>query len=147
MKSSRAKGLRGFLALALLSGVATAGAQNQPNVLSADAPEKPLVVATRIVAEDGRVLAETAKGVKVEPGQPLDSAKVAQSLRLLYRTGNYADLRATIVAVPGGVRLDFIARENLYFNEVIIEGLVAPPSDASAAAATQLNLGQTYHRE
>ncbi len=139
--------MRGFLALALLSGVATARAQNQPGAPSSDTPEKPLVVATRIVAEDGRVLSEAVKDVKVEPGQPLDRAQVAQSLRLLYRTGNYADLRAAIVTVAGGVRLDFIVRENLYFNQVIIEGLVAPPSDASAAAATQLNLGQTYHRE
>ena len=46
----------------------------------------------------------------------------------------------------GGVRLDFITRENLYFNQVLIEGLTSPPSDASAAA-TQLNLGQTYQRE
>ncbi|MDP9337387.1 MAG: BamA/TamA family outer membrane protein [Acidobacteriota bacterium] len=146
MKSSRANGLRGFLALALLSGAATARAQI-PTREAADLQGKPVVVATRIVAEDGRVLSETAKDVKVEPGKPLDRAEVAQSLRLLYRTGNYADLRAAIVAVPGGVRLDFIARENLYFNQVLIEGLIAPPSDASAAAATQLNLGQTYHRE
>jgi outer membrane protein insertion porin family len=147
MKSSRANGLRGFLALALLSGAATARAQNPPGGPAVEAPERPVVVAARIVAEDGHVLAESVPNVKVEIGQPLDPAKVAQSLRLLYRTGNYADLRAATVAVPGGVRLDFIARENLYFNEVLIEGLQAPPSDASAAAATQLNLGQTYHRE
>ena len=147
MKSSRANGLRGFLALALLTGAATARAQTPTNGQAADAREKPVIVTTRIVAEDGRVLSEPAKNVKVEPGQPLDRSNVAQSLRLLYRSGNYADLRAAIVAVPGGVRLDFIARENLYFNQVLIEGLTAPPSDASAAAATQLNLGQTYHRE
>ena len=147
MKSSRANGLRGFLALALLTGAATARAQTPTDGPAAAKSEKPVIVATRIVAEDGRVLSEPAKDVKVEQGQPLDRAQVAQSLRLLYRTGNYADLRAAIVAVPGGVRLDFITRENLYFNQVLIEGLTSPPSDASAAAATQLNLGQTYQRE
>src|SRR5712692_2955538 len=45
-----------------------------------------------------------------------------------------------------GVRLDFVVRENLFFNQVRIEGLKAPPSDASAAAAMQLALGQTYRR-
>jgi len=149
MKLSRANGLRGFLALALLTGAAAAQAQTSPGTPPVKGSEKPLVtvVTTRIVAEDGRVLSEPAKDVKVEQGQPLDRAQIAQSLRLLYRSGNYADLRAAIVAVPGGVRLDFIAHENLYFNQVLIEGLKAPPSDASAAAATQLNLGQTYHRE
>ena len=147
MKSSRANGLRGLLSLALLSGAATARAQNPPGGVTAETPEIPVVVATRMVAEDGRALSETVKDIRVEPGQALDRAKVAQSLRLLYRTGNYADLRAAIVVVPGGVRLDFIAHENLYFNQVLIEGLEAPPSDASAAAATQLNLGQAYRRE
>jgi outer membrane protein assembly factor BamA len=44
------------------------------------------------------------------------------------------------------VRLDFVVRENLFFNQVRLEGLVAPPSEASAAAAMQLNLGQTYRK-
>ena len=66
---------------------------------------------------------------------------------MLYRTGDYADLRAAIATVPGGVRLDFVVRENLFFNQVLIEGLVAPPSDASAVAATQLNLGQPYRSD
>ena len=65
---------------------------------------------------------------------------------MLYRTGNYADLRAVLTAVPDGVRLDFVVKENLFFNQVRIEGLVAPPSDASAAAAMQLALGQTYRQ-
>src|SRR5216683_4077511 len=45
-----------------------------------------------------------------------------------------------------GVRLDFVVRQNLFFNQVRIEGLTAPPSDASAAAAMQLTLGQAYRR-
>ena len=107
----------------------------------------PVVVAARIVTEAGQVLSEPAKGINVETGKPLERAKVAQSLRLLYRTGDYADVRAAITTVEGGVRLDFVVRENLFFNQVLIEGLVAPPSDASAAAATQLNLGQPYRKD
>jgi outer membrane protein assembly factor BamA len=42
--------------------------------------------------------------------------------------------------------LDFVVRENLFFNQVSIEGLTAPPSDASAAAAMQLALGQPYRQ-
>lgn len=76
--------------------------------------EQPVVVATRVVSEDGRVLSEPVKGINVEIGKPLDRTKVAESLRLLYKTGDYSDLRAVIVPVPGGVRLDFVARENLF---------------------------------
>src|SRR6202011_5114738 len=148
MKSAWANGLRGLFALALLSGVATMRAQiPQSSTSSAEPAEQPIVVSTRVVAEDGRVLSEPVKGINVEIGKPLDRTKVAQSLRLLYKTGDYSDLRATITPVPGGVRLDFVARENLFFNQGLIDGLVPPPSEASAVAATQLNLGQTYRAE
>ncbi|MEQ1352530.1 MAG: POTRA domain-containing protein, partial [Candidatus Acidiferrum sp.] len=137
------------MALALLSGVAATHAQTPAENPAKAAPENPTpaVVATRIVTEAGQVLSEPAKGINVETGKPLERAKVAQSLRLLYRTGDYADVRAEVTPVEGGVRLDFVVRENLFFNQVVIEGLTAPPSDASAAAATQLNLGQTYRKE
>ncbi len=148
MKSGWANGLRGIVALALLSGVATMRAQTpQSNSPAGDPAEQPVVLATRVVSEDGRVLSEPVKGINVEIGKPLDRTKVAESLRLLYKTGDYSDLRAVITTVPGGVRLDFVARENLFFNQVLIDGLVPPPSEASAVAATQLNLGQTYRAE
>jgi outer membrane protein insertion porin family len=148
MKSAWANGLRGILALALLSGVATTRAQTPSSGSSTTEPaEQPVVVATRVVSEDGRVLSDPVKGINVEIGKPLDRTKVAQSLRLLYKTGDYSDLRVTITTVSGGVRLDFVARENLFFNQVLIDGLAPPPSEASAVAATQLNLGQTYRAE
>jgi outer membrane protein insertion porin family len=145
MKLGWANGLRGAVALALLSGVATTRAQTPQSASSAAEPaEQPVVLSTRAVAEDGRVLSEPVKGINVEVGKPLDRTKVAQSLRLLYKTGDYSDLRAVLTSVPDGVRLDFVARENLFFNQVLIDGLVPPPSEASAIAATQLNLGQTF---
>jgi len=148
MKSGWANGLRGIIALALLSGAAATHAQTPQSTSPAGEPaEQPVVVATRVVSEDGRVLSEPVKGINVEIGKPLDRTQVAESLRLLYKTGDYSDLRAVIVPVPGGVRLDFVARENLFFNQVLIDGLTPPPSEASAIAATQLNLGQTYRAE
>src|ERR1700719_850136 len=148
MKSAWANGLRGIVALALLSGVATTRAQT-PQIASstAEPAEQPIVLATRVVSEDGRVLSEPVKGINVEIGKPLDRTKVAESLRLLYKTGDYSDLRAVLTTVPEGVRLDFVARENLFFNQVLIDVLVPPPSEASAVAATQLNLGQMYRAE
>src|SRR5207244_4434204 len=60
------------------------------------------------------------------------------------RTGNYVDIRATTTRVPEGIRVDFVVREQLFFNRVLISGLVSPPSDASAIAAVQLPLGEPY---
>src|SRR2546425_940041 len=147
MKSSWTIGLRGIVALALLTGAVLARGQTpQDTSLAATAKEEPRIVAIRIVKEDGQVLSQSPSGIAVETGKALDRGKIAESLRALYRTGDYADLRAVVTPVPDGVRLDFVVRENLFFNRVRIEGLTAPPSDSSAAAAMQLALGQTYRR-
>ena len=108
----------------------------------------PVVVAVRIVREsDSHVLAESPPGISVEIGKPLDREKIAESLRALYKTGDYADLRAVVTPVTDGVRLDFEARENLFFNLVQIEGLEPPPTEASASATMQIGLGQTYRKQ
>src|SRR5271163_2155845 len=146
MKAGCANGLRSIVALALLSGAAQGRAQTIPAAATESPAAQPVVVAVRIVTEDGRVLSDAPTGLTVETGKPLDRSRVAESLRLLYRTGDYADLRAVASGVEGGVRLDFVARENLFFNQVKIEGLIEPPSEASAAAAMQLTLGQIYRR-
>src|SRR5213594_2688234 len=147
MKSSWTIGLRGIVALALLTGAAPARGQTPQDTSAAgSAKEEPRIVAIRIVEEDGQVLAESPSGIAVETGKGLDRGKMAERSRALYRAGDYADLRAVVTPVPDGVRLDFVVRENLFFNRVRIEGLTAPPSDSSAAAAMQLALGQTYRR-
>src|SRR5207247_10644468 len=141
--------MRGIIALALLSGAVPTHSQvpAPQAALSDKAGAEPVVTAVRIVREDGRVLAESPSGITVEIGKPIDREKIAESLRALYRTGDYGDLRAVLTPVSGGVRLDFVARENLFFNQVRIEGLIAPPSDASAAGAMELALGQTYRKD
>ena len=147
MKSGLANGLRGIVVLALLTGaVATRAQTPQDSSAAGVEPEEPKIVAIRIVKEDGQVLSDSPLGVAVETGKALDRGKIAESLRALYRTGDYADLRAVTTPVPDGVRLDFVVRENMFFNQVRIQGLPAPPSEASAAAAMQIALGQTYRQ-
>src|SRR5947207_14776059 len=147
MKSGVANGLRGIFALVLLTGAAPTRAQAPPGTSVASIEkEEPKIAATRIVKEDGQVLSEAPSGIAVDTGKAVDRGKIADSLRALYRTGDYADLKAVVTPVADGVRLDFVVRENLFFNQVRIEGLTAPPSEASAAAAMQLTLGQTYRQ-
>src|SRR5713101_8363758 len=147
MKLGWANGWRGIVALALLTGAApTRGQTPQETSVTGIAKEEPKIVTVRIVKEDGQVLSESPSGIAVEIGTALDREKIAESLRTLYKTGDYADLRAVVTPMADGVRLEFVVRENLFFNQVRIEGLTAPPSDASAAAAMQLTLGQAYRR-
>jgi len=106
-----------------------------------------IVRSIRIVGEDGKVLQENPSSLAVKLGDPLSPEAVAASIRTLYQTGDFADLRAEMVPLPEGIRLDFIVRENLFINQVLIHGLKPPPTEASAAASMQLSLGQTYRAE
>jgi len=139
MKVTWAKSFRGLVLAALLTGGAMQICMAQEAA--------PVVVSVRIVHGDGSLLKDAPAGLPVETGKPLDRRQVAASLRVLYRTGNYANLRAVTTPIEGGVRLDFVAEENLYFNQVILRGLVEPPSEASAAAAMQIQLGDVYRQE
>ena len=104
-------------------------------------------MAVRIVTNDGRVLSNSPKGLAVETGKPLDRDEVAKSIRTLFGTGDYRDLKAVVTPEGAGVQLDFVVRENLFFNRVLIEGLTPPPTVDSAAAAMQLTLGHAFRQE
>src|SRR5882724_11683668 len=147
MKSGWANGLRGIVALVLLTGASRTHAQTARDSSAAEvAKEEPKITTVRIVKEDGQVLTASPAGIAIQAGKTLERGKIAESLRALYKTGDYADVRAVVTPAADGLRLDFVVRENLFFNQVRIEGLTAPPSDASAAAAMQLTLGQTYRK-
>ncbi len=115
-----------------------AAAQNNPS------GEPPQVVAVRVVTESGAVLQQNPSQLTAQPGQPFSMEKESASLRELFRSGRYADLRAELSDVPGGVRLDFVVRQNFYVNRVQIEGLREPPSEALALSSLRLNLGDTF---
>src|SRR5580700_10528347 len=147
MKSRWGRRSRGIAVFALLLVAAKSQAQAQPEAKAAPAAVQAPVVAVRIVTEDGRLLSASPSGIAVEIGKPLDRERVARSLRALYGLGDYADLKAVVTAVGSGVRLDFVVRENLFFNRVLIEGLTPPPTASSAAAAMQLTLGRPFRQE
>ncbi|HUI75975.1 MAG TPA: POTRA domain-containing protein [Candidatus Acidoferrum sp.] len=154
MKANWVNELRGTVIVALLAGIVPApiypqqvGKTEPSQIGEQTAMNAPLVAHVRIVTEEGRILSESPQGVKVEIGKPIDRDEVAASIHALYGTGDYADIRAVEESVAGGVRLDFVVRENLFFNQIQIEGLTPPPSDASAVAAMQIGLGEVYRSE
>jgi len=144
MKLRWGSGVKGIAVLALL----VAGARSYGQTAGEAANPAPLapVLAVRIVNDQGRVLTEAPSGLPIELGKPLDREKVAESIRKLYGTGDYADLKAVATPEGSGLRLDFVVRENLFFNRVVIEGLSSPPTEASASAAMQLALGKPFRQ-
>lgn len=120
----------------------------EPQAASAAAAlNAPLVSDVRVLREDGTVLSAGGASITVEIGKPLDRAQVASSIKALYKTGNYSDIRATTENLENGIRLDFVVKENLFFNQVLVLGLKAPPTEASAAAAMQITLGEVFRQE
>jgi len=146
MKCRRNNGLRAILLLVFALGGARLHAQT-PLESPAVKPAESKLSSVRVVTEDGKVLQANLQALPLKAGEPLQAEQVAASIRILYQTGNYADLRAVVYPESDGVRLDFVARENLYFNQIVINGLTPPPTEASAVAAMQLSLGQTYHEQ
>lgn len=138
-----ANGLRVLVLLMPLLGGGAACAQSTAGEKSGNLPTGP-VREIRVIEDNGEILATNPPGMAVKIGEPLIQDDVAASIRTLYQTGDYADLKAVATPQGDGVRLDFVARENIFINQVVIQGLKPPPTEASASGAMQLSLGQTY---
>src|SRR5882724_4845569 len=102
MKAHCGQGLRIIVAATLLLGAEWRPAQAQQGspVGQASAPASETgasiasVAAMRIVTEDGRVLSDIPQGLPISIGKPLNRDEIADSIRTLYRSGDYADVRA-----------------------------------------------------
>jgi outer membrane protein insertion porin family len=102
------------------------------------------VVEVRVVGESGEVLVKDIPELPLLAGHPYDSEVVRTSLRKLYATGDYSDLRAEVANVTGGIRVDFVAQQNFFIGVIRIEGLIDPPSDSAAYSALRLTVGTQF---
>ena len=106
------------------------------------------VVAVRLVSDKGEVLQDNPAGLPLRSGQPFDIDNERESLRQLFRTGEYADIETQAAPVAGGLRVDFIVRRNFYVNQVYVAGLQEPPSEATANRTPPIFLARApYQRE
>lgn len=113
---------------------------------TAPSGEPSKVAEIRVVTESGTVLEQNPPKLPVQPGQSFSTDAEAASLRSLYQSGLYQDVRAELTNVSGGVRLDFVVRRNFYINQVDIEGLKEPPSQSLALSVLRLGLGDTFRQ-
>ena len=77
-----------------------------------------------------------------QKGQPLDRDKVSESLKDLYATGRFRELRAEAERDPRGVVLVFVARARFFVGAVRVEGSPKQLSNATLASTARLPLGQ-----
>ena len=82
-------------------------------------------------------------GVAVqEVGQPLDPSKISESLKKLYATGHFAELRAEGEPSQGGVHLLFVGRAQYFVGVVQVEGTPSAMEPRVLLTSTRLRLGQ-----
>src|SRR2546422_5671496 len=104
------------------------------------------ITAVRVVSEEGAVLEENPADLAGLMDQPPDPQIIRATLRALYRTGRYADLRAETSPAAGGVRLGFVVRENFFINLVRLKGLRETPPERQALVLLALNPGEIFRQ-
>ena len=75
-------------------------------------------------------------------GEPLDPAKISDSLKRLYATGRFSELRAEGAREGNGVSLTFVARAQYFIGIVTAEGNPGPIEARALVTASRLRLGQ-----
>ncbi|HXQ25046.1 MAG TPA: POTRA domain-containing protein [Candidatus Acidoferrales bacterium] len=102
------------------------------------------VAEVHVVDDSGKPVGEKIPPLPLEAGKPFDFSAERDSLRLLYRMGDYSDIRAEAASEANGLRVDFVVRPNYYNNVIRVEGVKQPPSEPAALAALRLGLGEPF---
>ncbi len=102
------------------------------------------VAEIRVVDDHGLPVEGHLPKLLLQEGQPFELEAERHSLRALYRSGDFADIRVEATPVAEGVRVEFIVRRNFYYNTVRLEGLREPPTEAQALSALRLGLGEPF---
>lgn len=114
--------------------------------VSAQAPgaEGERVAQVRVVDQSGKTATEKISPLPLEAGKLFDFGVERQSLRQLYRMGDYSDIRVTTVSTAEGLQVDFVVSPNFYNNVIRIVGLKSPPTEPAALASLRLGLGEPF---
>jgi outer membrane protein assembly complex protein YaeT len=118
--------------------------------LPAAAPVPPLAVPTTAVqpANDAKVLGVTLQSdarldmnalkryVTVKPGQPLSIRAVQNSIKALFATGDFRDVRVNADPATGGVNVTFALYTNFRVTEIGFDGLGGADRDRAARELT-----------
>ena len=114
--------------------------QNSSNILSYEGlPVREIrIVGVRVEAES-----QVRNQVLQIQGEPLDRAKIRQSIKSLYGTGRYTDVAAHAErTADGGVLLTFAFQPNFFIGAVDVVGAPARPTVGQITNVSKLLLGE-----
>jgi outer membrane protein insertion porin family len=102
------------------------------------------VAAITIVDAGGQELRGGLPSLLLEVNKPFDYSAERDSIRALYRTGDFSDIQVHAEPSPDGLHVRFVVTRNFYNNVVRVDGLKPPPSEAAALASMRLSLGEPF---
>jgi outer membrane protein insertion porin family len=79
-----------------------------------------------------------------QAGEPLDAAKVTASIRRLFASGRYRDIRVTGERTPNGIILSFVGTPRYFVGRVTIEGVNRERLTSVFEYATKLQPGAPF---
>jgi outer membrane protein insertion porin family len=84
----------------------------------------------------------------VKEGKPLDREQVQESMRILFGTGRFADLRAECERTPeGNATLSFPNTPKYFIGLVRVDGAPGHPTESQIVNASKLQLGEPFSEE
>ncbi len=107
---------------------------------SSEPPEH--VVSIRLESDAHLNLERFADRITQKVGEPLDRGRIAESLKNLYATGRFSELRADVEPAPGGVELVFVSRAVFFVGVVRVEGAPGALDPRVLVTASRLRLGE-----
>jgi outer membrane protein insertion porin family len=104
------------------------------------------VAAVSVVDESGHEIPEKLGPLPLKPGEAFHITAERDSLRQLFQTGLFSDVRTQATSGPSGLSVQFVVKRNYYNNIVRVQGLKEPPNEATALAAIRLPLGDAFQQ-
>jgi outer membrane protein insertion porin family len=105
------------------------------------------VVRIEVKTDAQLYLYQFKKQIVQQVAEPLDLAKVDESLKNLYATGRFATLRADTETEAGGVVLTFAGKARYYIGLVQATGTPKPLDASTLVAAARLPLGRPLYED
>src|SRR5712692_8814492 len=105
------------------------------------------VVSIRLESDAHLSVGDFAGQIMQKVGQPLDQGKVTETVKRLYATGRFLELRADVVPREHGVELVFVARVVFFCGVVGVEGVPKSLDPKLLTDASRLRLGQALSED
>lgn len=114
---------------------------------AAEPPWGRRVTHLRLESDANLSIEEFTPQIAQKVGEPLDASRVSETLKNLYATGRFSELRADWEATAEGVELVFVGRAQFFVGRMEVEGAPGAVEPRALINASRLRLGLPISEE